>query len=80
MGIQIQNRRLRLGEAEPEVPRLVLGPGELDQGEPGSLPSDVEFADSKRAPEDQPAGSVAADYMENAGFEEIDGEDGELPF
>lgn len=31
-------------------------------------------------PEDRPAGSVAAEYMENGGFEELDGEDGELPF
>lgn len=41
---------------------------------------EVEFADSKRNPEDRPAGSVAAEYMENGGFEELDGEDGELPF
>lgn len=41
---------------------------------------EVEFADSKRAPEDQPAGSVAAEYMTNGGFEEMDGEDGDLPF
>ena len=41
---------------------------------------EVEFADSKRAPEDRPAGSVAAEYMENGGFEELDGEDGDLPF
>ena len=41
---------------------------------------EVEFADSKRAPEDRPAGSVAAEYMENGGFEELDVEDGELPF
>ena len=40
----------------------------------------AEFADSKRAPEDRPAGSVAAEYMENGGFEELDGEDGDLPF
>lgn len=41
---------------------------------------EVEFADSKRAPEDQPAGSLAADYMTSGGFEEIDEEDGDLPF
>lgn len=41
---------------------------------------EVEFADSKRNPEDRPAGSVAAEYMENGGFEELDGEDGDLPF
>ena len=41
---------------------------------------EVEFADSKRAPEDRPAGNVAAEYMENGGFEELDVEDGELPF
>ena len=41
---------------------------------------EVEFADSKRAPEDRPAGSVAAEYMENGGFEYLDGEDGDLPF
>lgn len=41
---------------------------------------EVEFADSKRAPEDQPAGSLAADYMAGGGFEEIDEEDGDLPF
>ena len=41
---------------------------------------EVEFADSKRNPEDRPAGSVAPEYMENGGFEELDGEDGELPF
>lgn len=41
---------------------------------------EVEFADSKRAPEEQPAGSVAAGYMENGGFSEIDEEDSELPF
>lgn len=41
---------------------------------------EVEFADSRKAPEDRPAGSVAADYMEGDGFAEIDGEDGELPF
>lgn len=41
---------------------------------------EVEFADSKRAPEDQPAGSVAAEYMTNGGFEQMDGEDGDLPF
>ena len=41
---------------------------------------EVEFADSKRAPEDQPAGSLAADYMASGGFEEIDEEDGDLPF
>ena len=39
---------------------------------------EVEFADSKRAPEDRPAGSVAAEHMENGGFEELDGEDGDL--
>ena len=41
---------------------------------------EVEFADSKRAPEDQPAGSLAADYMTGGGFEEIDEADGDLPF
>lgn len=41
---------------------------------------EVEFAESRRAAEDQPAGSLAAGYMENEGFAEIDGEDGELPF
>lgn len=41
---------------------------------------EVEFAESRRAAEDQPAGSLAAGYMENEGFTEIDGEDGELPF
>lgn len=41
---------------------------------------EAEFADSKRAPEDRPAGSVAAEYMENGGFEELDGADGDLPF
>lgn len=41
---------------------------------------EVEFAESHRAAEDQPAGSLAAGYMENEGFAEIDGEDGELPF
>ena len=30
--------------------------------------------------EDRPAGSVAAEYMENGGFEELDSEDGDLPF
>lgn len=29
---------------------------------------------------DRLAGSVAADYMENGGFEEMDGEDCDLPF
>lgn len=41
---------------------------------------EVEFAESRRAAEDQPAGSLAAGYMENEGFAEIDGEDGEHPF
>ena len=41
---------------------------------------EVEFAESRRAAEDQPAGSLAAGYMENEGFAEIDGEDGGLPF
>lgn len=41
---------------------------------------EVEFAESHRAAEDQPAGSLATGYMENEGFAEIDGEDGELPF
>lgn len=41
---------------------------------------EVEFAESRRDPEDRPAGSVAADYMENGAFEEIEGEDGDLPF
>lgn len=42
---------------------------------------EVEFADSKQAPEDRPAGSVAADYMAQEGFEDITDEDaGDLPF
>lgn len=42
---------------------------------------EVEFADSRRAPEDRPAGSAAADYMTSGGFEELDeGDDSELPF
>jgi len=42
---------------------------------------EVEFADSKQAPEDRPAGSMAADYMAQEGFEDITDEDaGDLPF
>lgn len=42
---------------------------------------EVEFADSKRAPEDQPAGNVAADYMTSGEFEELGEEDtSALPF
>lgn len=42
---------------------------------------EVEFADSKKAPEDRPAGSVAADYMAQEGFEDItDENDSDLPF
>ena len=42
---------------------------------------EVEFGDSKRAPEDQEAGSVAADYMTSGQFEELGEEDpGDLPF
>lgn len=39
-----------MGKEEPEVPRLVLGPGELDQGEPGSLPSGDEGEPEARFP------------------------------
>jgi single-strand DNA-binding protein len=42
---------------------------------------EVEFGESKRAPEDQEAGSVAADYMTSGQFEELGEEDpGDLPF
>lgn len=41
---------------------------------------EVEFGESRRAAEDQPAGSVAADYMTSGAFEDITGEDGDLPF
>lgn len=42
---------------------------------------EVEFGESKRAPEDQEAGSVAADYMTSGQFEELGEEDpGNLPF
>ena len=42
---------------------------------------EVEFADSRRAPEDRPAGSAAADYMTSGDFEELDeGDGGDLPF
>lgn len=42
---------------------------------------EVEFADSKQAPEDRPAGSMAADYMAQEGFEDItDEDDSDLPF
>lgn len=41
---------------------------------------EVEFADSRKAPEDRPAGSAAADYMTNGDYSELEGEDGELPF
>lgn len=42
---------------------------------------EVEFADSRKAPEDRPAGSMAADYMAQEGFEDVTDEDGgDLPF
>lgn len=42
---------------------------------------EVEFGESKRAPEDQEAGSVAADYMTSGQFEELGEEDpGDLLF
>lgn len=41
---------------------------------------EVEFADSRKAPEDRPAGSTAAEYMTSGNFEEIGEEDGDLPF
>ena len=42
---------------------------------------EVEFGESKRAPEDQEAGSVAAEYMTSGQFEELGEEDpGDLPF
>lgn len=42
---------------------------------------EVEFGESRRAPEDQEAGSVAAEYMTNGQFEELGEEDpGDLPF
>lgn len=42
---------------------------------------EVEFGESRRAPEDQEAGSVAADYMTSGQFEELGEEDaGDLPF
>lgn len=41
----------------------------------------VYFADSKQAPADRPAGSMAADYMAQEGFEDVtDEDDGDLPF
>lgn len=42
---------------------------------------EVEFGESRRAPEDQEAGSAAADYMTSGAFEELGEEDtGDLPF
>lgn len=43
---------------------------------------EVEFADSRRTPEDRPAGSAAEEYMTSGDFEELGegDEDGELPF
>lgn len=42
---------------------------------------EVEFGESRRAPEDQEAGSVAAEYMTSGQFEELGEEDaGDLPF
>lgn len=42
---------------------------------------EVEFGESRRAPEDQEAGSVAAGYMTSGQFEELGEEDaGDLPF
>ena len=42
---------------------------------------EVEFGESRRAPEDQEAGSVAAEYMTGGQFEELGEEDpGDLPF
>lgn len=39
LGLPVQNSRLRLGEAKPEIAFLVLGPGELDTRKRGNLPS-----------------------------------------
>ena len=42
---------------------------------------EVEFGESRRAPEDQEAGNVAAEYMTSGQFEELGEEDtGDLPF
>lgn len=42
---------------------------------------EVEFGESRRAPEDQEAGNVAAEYMTSGAFEELGEEDaGDLPF
>ena len=42
---------------------------------------EVEFGESRRAPEDQEAGSVAAEYMTGGQFEELGEEDpSDLPF
>lgn len=42
---------------------------------------EVEFGESRRAPEDQEAGSVAAEYMTSGQFEELGEEDADdLPF
>ena len=42
---------------------------------------EVEFGESKQAPEDREAGSAAADYMTSGAFEELGEEDtGDLPF
>ena len=42
---------------------------------------EVEFVESRRAPEDQEAGNVAAEYMTSGQFEELGEEDtGDLPF
>ena len=38
-GLPVQNSRLRLGEAKPEIAFLVLGPEELDTRKRGNLPS-----------------------------------------
>ena len=41
----------------------------------------VEFADSRKAPEDRPAGSMAADYAEQSQFQDLDEADaGDLPW
>ena len=39
LGLPVQNSRLRLGEAKPEIAFLVLGPGELDTRKRGNLSS-----------------------------------------
>lgn len=42
---------------------------------------EVEFGESKQAPEDREAGSAAAEYMTSGAFEELGEEDtGDLPF